>query len=188
MVRLGTYCHLTYCGGITNVIFAAFRFCSVLLTMSQGESQRFERQGPLPCLSNLWDLKLMSATAIIMDRHVAYHRAQYLSALSLNIVKKFKPILIFFQKGGENGDGDRRDSVALSLAARQSQWKRIMLLVVAITVHNIPEGLAVGVSFGAAASSSKASFQSARLVKPLQVNKSHPSFFLLLFWTAKNRH
>ncbi|KAI8426183.1 hypothetical protein MSG28_005118 [Choristoneura fumiferana] len=56
-------------------------------------------------------------------------------------------------KGGENGDGDRRDSAQRSMEARASQWKRIMLLVVAITVHNIPEGLAVGVSFGAAAMS-----------------------------------
>ncbi|XP_046968547.1 zinc transporter ZIP11 [Vanessa cardui] len=62
----------------------------------------------------------------------------------------------------DGGEGDRRDSVARALEARQSQWKRIMLLVVAITVHNIPEGLAVGVGFGAAASSSQASFHSAR--------------------------
>lgn len=62
----------------------------------------------------------------------------------------------------EGGEGDRRDSAARALEARQSQWKRIMLLVVAITVHNIPEGLAVGVGFGAAASSSAASFHSAR--------------------------
>ncbi|MBN1657312.1 MAG: ZIP family metal transporter [Anaerolineae bacterium] len=30
-------------------------------------------------------------------------------------------------------------------------WRRIVLLVMAITLHNIPEGLAVGVAFGAAA-------------------------------------
>ncbi|KAJ0178227.1 hypothetical protein K1T71_006050 [Dendrolimus kikuchii] len=65
-------------------------------------------------------------------------------------------------KAGENGDGDRHDSIARALEARQSQWKRIMLLVVAITVHNIPEGLAVGVSFGAASTSGKASFHTAR--------------------------
>lgn len=52
--------------------------------------------------------------------------------------------------------------MARALEARQSQWKRIMLLVVAITVHNIPEGLAVGVSFGAAGSSEKATFHTAR--------------------------
>lgn len=34
----------------------------------------------------------------------------------------------------------------------QTTWKRTTLLVLAITLHNIPEGLAVGVLFGAAAS------------------------------------
>lgn len=43
-----------------------------------------------------------------------------------------------------------------------SQWKRIMLLVVAITVHNVPEGLAVGVSFGAIGNTESATFEAAR--------------------------
>jgi zinc transporter, ZIP family len=30
-------------------------------------------------------------------------------------------------------------------------WRRVILLVLAITLHNIPEGLAIGVAFGAAA-------------------------------------
>jgi len=34
----------------------------------------------------------------------------------------------------------------------KTQWQRSMLLVLAITLHNIPEGLAVGVAFGALAS------------------------------------
>jgi len=34
----------------------------------------------------------------------------------------------------------------------KSSWQRATLLVLAITIHNIPEGLAVGVAFGAAAS------------------------------------
>jgi zinc transporter, ZIP family len=33
----------------------------------------------------------------------------------------------------------------------KTQWQRSILLVLAITLHNIPEGLAVGVAFGAAA-------------------------------------
>jgi len=33
----------------------------------------------------------------------------------------------------------------------QTRWKRTTLLVLAITLHNIPEGLAVGVAFGAVA-------------------------------------
>lgn len=47
---------------------------------------------------------------------------------------------------------------------QHGQWKRILLLVIAITVHNIPEGLAVGVGFGAVGSSLSATFESARLV------------------------
>jgi len=34
----------------------------------------------------------------------------------------------------------------------QTAWRRAVLLVLAITLHNIPEGLAIGVAFGAAAS------------------------------------
>lgn len=47
----------------------------------------------------------------------------------------------------------------LHIGARRSEaegvsttWRRATLLVLAITLHNIPEGLAVGVAFGAAAS------------------------------------
>ncbi|XP_076648888.1 zinc/iron regulated transporter-related protein 48C isoform X1 [Halictus rubicundus] len=45
---------------------------------------------------------------------------------------------------------------------KNSQWRRILLLVVAITVHNIPEGLAVGVGFAAVGSSASATFENAR--------------------------
>lgn len=43
-----------------------------------------------------------------------------------------------------------------------AHWKRILLLIIAITVHNIPEGLAVGVGFGAVGRSASATFESAR--------------------------
>lgn len=46
--------------------------------------------------------------------------------------------------------------------SKNNQWRRILLLVIAITVHNIPEGLAVGVGFGAIGSSVSATFESAR--------------------------
>ncbi|NWW45277.1 S39AB protein, partial [Pedionomus torquatus] len=42
-----------------------------------------------------------------------------------------------------------------------SSWRRIMLMILAITIHNIPEGLAVGVGFGAVGKSASATFQSA---------------------------
>ncbi|KAL5017907.1 hypothetical protein ScPMuIL_003629 [Solemya velum] len=46
--------------------------------------------------------------------------------------------------------------------ARERSWKRILLLIVAITIHNIPEGLAVGVGFGAIGKSPSATFENAR--------------------------
>ncbi|NWV26675.1 S39AB protein, partial [Origma solitaria] len=47
-------------------------------------------------------------------------------------------------------------------AAGSSSWRRITLMILAITIHNIPEGLAVGVGFGAIGKSASATFQSAR--------------------------
>jgi len=41
-------------------------------------------------------------------------------------------------------DGDQREGI-------KTTWQRSVLLVLAITLHNIPEGLAVGVAFGAVA-------------------------------------
>ncbi|XP_048026011.1 zinc transporter ZIP11-like isoform X2 [Megalobrama amblycephala] len=43
-----------------------------------------------------------------------------------------------------------------------SSWRRIVLLILAITIHNIPEGLAVGVGFGAVGKTPSATFESAR--------------------------
>lgn len=45
---------------------------------------------------------------------------------------------------------------------QESNFRRIVLLVIAVTVHNIPEGLAVGVGFGAIGKSKTATFQNAR--------------------------
>ncbi|XP_026171067.1 zinc transporter ZIP11 isoform X1 [Mastacembelus armatus] len=44
----------------------------------------------------------------------------------------------------------------------RTSWRRILLLILAITIHNIPEGLAVGVGFGAIGKTSSATFESAR--------------------------
>ncbi|XP_073876390.1 zinc transporter ZIP11 isoform X14 [Macaca fascicularis] len=43
-----------------------------------------------------------------------------------------------------------------------SSWRRIALLILAITIHNVPEGLAVGVGFGAIEKTASATFESAR--------------------------
>ncbi|PVD38355.1 hypothetical protein C0Q70_00969 [Pomacea canaliculata] len=46
--------------------------------------------------------------------------------------------------------------------SKQASWRRILLLIIAITIHNIPEGLAVGVGFGAIGKTKAATFESAR--------------------------
>ncbi|KAK7079147.1 hypothetical protein SK128_012243 [Halocaridina rubra] len=45
---------------------------------------------------------------------------------------------------------------------KKMQWRRILLLIIAVTVHNIPEGLAVGVGFGAIGKTPLASFNKAK--------------------------
>ncbi|XP_069702074.1 zinc transporter ZIP11 isoform X3 [Periplaneta americana] len=57
---------------------------------------------------------------------------------------------------------------------KNSQWKRIVLLIVAITVHNIPEGLAVGVGFGAIGNSSAATFENARSCHEISLELNRP--------------
>ncbi|XP_015922964.1 zinc transporter ZIP11 [Parasteatoda tepidariorum] len=60
---------------------------------------------------------------------------------------------------------DRRDSSTIEIdtaSLLDVRWRRILLLIIAITVHNIPEGLAVGVGFGAAGKTKSSTFESAR--------------------------
>ncbi|XP_070245109.1 zinc transporter ZIP11 isoform X1 [Bos mutus] len=60
---------------------------------------------------------------------------------------------------GPAAPGPPRGSVA---QPGGSSWRRIALLILAITIHNIPEGLAVGVGFGAIGKTASATFESAR--------------------------
>ncbi|VDN06299.1 unnamed protein product [Thelazia callipaeda] len=57
-------------------------------------------------------------------------------------------------------NGNRATDKERALVAAIS-WRRILLLIVAVTVHNIPEGLAVGVAFGSIGKTAKATFESA---------------------------
>nr|XP_009666838.1 PREDICTED: zinc transporter ZIP11 isoform X2 [Struthio camelus australis] len=98
--------------------------------------------------------------------HEPTHHLDYESELSIRIDK------------GENGEPyQRRRGAGASVpdgppafpAPRgsaptpgSSSWRRIMLMILAITIHNVPEGLAVGVGFGAIGKSASATFQSAR--------------------------
>jgi len=79
-----------------------------------------------------------------------------------------------FQMNGESGLRLRRGfevgSEVYSIGEQEREeelkkkdsWRRIVLLIVAVTVHNIPEGLAVGVGFGAIGRTKSATFESAR--------------------------
>jgi len=57
---------------------------------------------------------------------------------------------------------DDAQEKAAAAAAKAASWKRTLLLAIAVTIHNIPEGLAVGVGFGAIGSVKGATFAKAR--------------------------
>ncbi|XP_076810640.1 zinc transporter ZIP11-like [Clavelina lepadiformis] len=63
-----------------------------------------------------------------------------------------------------NGDlvTSSKKEVDHKLQQKVLSWKRILLLIIAITIHNIPEGLAVGVGFAAIGKSKSATFANAR--------------------------
>uniref|UniRef100_A0AC34RKT5 Zinc transporter ZIP11 n=1 Tax=Panagrolaimus sp. JU765 TaxID=591449 RepID=A0AC34RKT5_9BILA len=48
-----------------------------------------------------------------------------------------------------------------SYAAGNLSWRRLMLLITAVTVHNIPEGLSVGVGFGSIGKTKMATYEKA---------------------------
>ncbi|XP_069012258.1 zinc transporter ZIP11-like isoform X2 [Embiotoca jacksoni] len=69
------------------------------------------------------------------------------------------------RRGPHAGNSDRQETGSKQqeeVGQTASSWRRILLLILAITIHNIPEGLAVGVGFGAVGKTSSATFESAR--------------------------
>lgn len=66
------------------------------------------------------------------------------------------------QRNGPSYHQPDTDVENISRSQLALRWRRILLLIIAITVHNIPEGLAVGVGFGAVNKTKSASFESAR--------------------------
>uniref|UniRef100_A0A3P8TX78 Zinc transporter ZIP11 n=1 Tax=Amphiprion percula TaxID=161767 RepID=A0A3P8TX78_AMPPE len=63
---------------------------------------------------------------------------------------------------GSSDGQERGNKQHEEVGQTSSSWRRILLLILAITIHNIPEGLAVGVGFGAIGKTSSATFESAR--------------------------
>ncbi|KAM8730209.1 zinc transporter ZIP11 isoform 3-T3 [Acanthopagrus schlegelii] len=69
------------------------------------------------------------------------------------------------RRGPHSGSSDGQETGSKQqeeVSHTGSSWRRIVLLILAITIHNIPEGLAVGVGFGAIGKTSSATFESAR--------------------------
>ncbi|EEY59471.1 Zinc (Zn2)-Iron (Fe2) Permease (ZIP) Family [Phytophthora infestans T30-4] len=59
------------------------------------------------------------------------------------------------------GEEEENESYDKPTTASTSSFRRVLLLVIAITLHNLPEGMAVGVGFGSVGHSSGASFANA---------------------------
>lgn len=70
------------------------------------------------------------------------------------------------QRRGEAGDrmpvAEDEECQDQEKEHKVQQWRRILLLIIAITVHNVPEGLAVGVGFGAIGKTPLATFNKAK--------------------------
>merc|ERR1719237_2036876 len=66
------------------------------------------------------------------------------------------------RRRAENGEVLLENLEVEEMRRKEEHWRRILLLIVAVTVHNIPEGLAVGVGFGAIGRTKSATFESAR--------------------------
>ncbi|XP_010016674.1 PREDICTED: zinc transporter ZIP11 [Nestor notabilis] len=152
--------------------FGAFAFFPVALGFALGAAFVYFADLLIPALG--FSGAPHAAFALSFDQramkekyeHEPAHQLVYESELSIRIDK------------GENGEPyQRRKGAGATLpdtppafpmardgapAPGSSSWRRIMLMILAITIHNIPEGLAVGVGFGAIGKSASATFQSAR--------------------------
>lgn len=66
------------------------------------------------------------------------------------------------EKPARNAKEDKNDNLARP--GSEKSWRRVLLLVIAMTIHNFPEGLAVGVAFGSVGKSSAATFEKATIL------------------------
>ncbi|KAL3107830.1 hypothetical protein niasHT_017062 [Heterodera trifolii] len=63
--------------------------------------------------------------------------------------------------GGPSGTAQSAELGSNPSASQLLSWRRILLLIMAVTVHNFPEGLAVGVGFGGVGKTPSATFEKA---------------------------
>merc|ERR1719219_1160653 len=89
-------------------------------------------------------------------QHPGLARCESGEATSVNVQEGLR------RRRAENGDVQFENLEVEERKRKEEHWRRILLLIVAVTVHNIPEGLAVGVGFGAIGRTKSATFESAR--------------------------
>ncbi|XP_068007287.1 zinc transporter ZIP11 isoform X2 [Melanerpes formicivorus] len=152
--------------------FGAFAFLPVAVGFALGAAFVYMADLLLPALG--FSGPPHAAFALSCDQRVVKEKSEHDPAQQLDYESELS---IRIDKG-ENGEPyQRRRGAGASLpdappaftvpkdgapTAGSSSWRRIMLMILAITIHNIPEGLAVGVGFGAIGKSTSATFQSAR--------------------------
>lgn len=113
-----------------------------------------------------------SALALAPDSKLAKEKAEDPSfqlpdseEMSIRIDKIENGDVYQRRRGPNSGPSDGQETGSKTPEAvgqTSNSWRRILLLILAITIHNIPEGLAVGVGFGAIGKTSSATFESAR--------------------------
>jgi len=89
-------------------------------------------------------------------QHPGLARCESGEATSVNVQEGLR------RRRAENGEVLHENLEVEERRRKEEHWRRILLLIVAVTVHNIPEGLAVGVGFGAIGRTKSATFESAR--------------------------
>mmetsp|Transcript_10694 Transcript_10694/g.18896 ORF Transcript_10694/g.18896 Transcript_10694/m.18896 type:complete len:340 (-) Transcript_10694:169-1188(-) len=78
-------------------------------------------------------------------------------------IRKRKGVPVTPASPSSNREENLAEAVAQAKAKAKS-WRRLVLLVIAVTIHNFPEGLAVGVGFGAVGVHPKATLKAAEVL------------------------
>ncbi|XP_044735525.1 zinc transporter ZIP11 isoform X3 [Chrysoperla carnea] len=136
------------CGFLLGAFFVFGTDLLITYLGVQSPFGTFEKEDPPRLLRTAANVQLATIDSLAIDGFSVNHRRRTTNRLSRGQMLERSQVYDQVESDEES--------------TKNSQWKRILLLVVAITVHNIPEGLAVGVAFGAIGSTKSATIESAR--------------------------